>query len=169
MAICGFFGLGIKTTMISTLYTSQNVGDIILLLSNWKVSDLFTYQLYLWTCQILIPRAPQHAVRTYLELEYSEIHLYTKDPAERKQKISLNLTQDWGLDYDQFQSFHPPPSRDCSCVFLPWVIFNHLIRHLSGSQPSWLCPMSLGWIQKGMVTENWDQQEIKQKIWEHTG
>jgi len=23
--------------------------------------------------------------------------------------------------------------------------------------------MSLGWIQKGMVTENWDQQEIKQK------
>lgn len=67
----------------------------------------------------MTPRAPKHAVRTYLELEYSEIHLCTKDPAERKRKISLNLTQDWGLDYDQFQSFQPRQAVTAAVFFCP--------------------------------------------------
>lgn len=41
-------------------------------------------------CRLMFPRALKHALRTYLELEHPEIHLYTKDPAVTKQKIYIN-------------------------------------------------------------------------------
>ena len=111
------------------------------------------------------PRAPKHALRTCLELEYCEIHLYTKDPAERKRKININLTQHWGIDCDQFirvPTTQPRQAVTAAVFFLPWgdlcpahQTFARFSAKLVLTNKPWLDPEGLG----DLI---WDQQEVKQ-------
>lgn len=124
-----------------------------------------------WICFVLVcklwycPRAPKHALRTCLELEYCEIHLYTKDPAERKRKININLTQHWGIDCDQFirvPTTQPRQAVTAAVFFLPWgdlcpahQTFARFSAKLVLTNKPWLDPEGLG----DLI---WDQQEVKQ-------